>query len=73
MNEQDKKFFKNYSIILGLLAIMIAIFLIAARTIGLDEMDRVMASRHTKDISEQTAPVGQVRMTGAVCSEMSLV
>ena len=64
MNEQDKKFFKNYSIVLGVLAIMIIIFLVAAHTIGMDEMNRVMASRHTKDISKQTEPVGQVRMTG---------
>jgi len=64
MNEQDKKFFKNYSIVLGLLAVMIIIFLVAARTIGLDEMDRVMATRHTKDISQQTEPVGQVSMAG---------
>jgi cytochrome c5 len=64
MNEQDKKFFKNYSIVIGLLALMIIIFLVAARILGLAEMERVMASRQTKEISKQTEPVGQVRMAG---------
>lgn len=60
--EQDKIFFKNYSIVLGILVVMIIIFLITARAIGMNEM--AMNNQHSDQIARETRPVGQVRMQG---------
>ena len=60
--EQDKIFFRNYLIVLGLLALMIVIFLIAARIIGIDE--ETMAAQRAEQVSHSTQPVGQVRLEG---------
>ena len=37
MQEQDRVFFRNYSIVIGILAVMIVIFFILARIFGIDE------------------------------------
>lgn len=56
--EEDRVFFKNYAIIIGILAAMIVIFIILARVIiGTDDSNSVNAS-------ENTAPVGEVRLVG---------
>lgn len=65
--EQDKIFFRNYLIVLGILAAMIIIFLIAARIIGID--DEAAAAQRTEQVSENTRPVGQVRTEGEVEAE----
>ncbi|MEX2523772.1 MAG: c-type cytochrome [Gammaproteobacteria bacterium] len=60
--EQDKIFFRNYSIVLGILAVMIIVFLIAANVLGKNEA--LMAERQAEQISERTRPVGDVRVAG---------
>lgn len=60
--EQDKIFFRNYLIVLAILAAMIIIFLIAARMIGID--DEAMAAQRADQVSQNTQPVGQVRIKG---------
>ena len=60
--EQDKIFFRNYLIVLGILATMIIIFIIAARMIGIN--DEAMAAQRSEQVSANTQPVGQVRMEG---------
>jgi cytochrome c5 len=60
--EQDRIFFRNYLIVLGLLALMIVIFLLAARAIGAQRGG--LDAQRTAQVSEATKPVGQVRMAG---------
>lgn len=60
--EQDKVFFRNYSIVLGILAVLIAIFIVAARMVGIDE--EADASLRASETAENTTPVGEVRITG---------
>lgn len=60
--EQDKIFFRNYSIVLGILALMIIVFLIAANVLGKNEA--LLAERRTDTVSERTRPVGDVRVAG---------
>ena len=65
--EQDKIFFRNYLIVLGILAVMIIIFIIAARVIGMD--DDAMAEKRAAEVSANTQPVGQVRKEGETEAE----
>ncbi len=60
--EQDKIFFRNYSIVLGILAVMIIVFLIAAMVLGKNEA--LVAERRSDDVSQRTRPVGDVRLAG---------
>lgn len=60
--KQDKEFFRNYSIILGLLAIMIVILLVIARIIGVDQ--DAAAEQRADQVSEVTQPVGAVSLPG---------
>ncbi len=60
--EQDKIFFRNYSIVIGILAVMIIIFLIAANLLGKNEA--MIAEQRAGQISERTQPVGDVRVAG---------
>ena len=63
MQEQDRVFFRNYSIVIGILAVMIFIFFVLARVIGME--DSAHAAQRTAEISEATRPVGTAVMTGA--------
>ena len=60
--EQDQIFFRNYSIVIGLLAVMIVIFLIAAMAIGKNETAH--ADTRNAQTMELTKPVGEVRIEG---------
>lgn len=71
-NEQDKIFFRNYSIVLGILAAMIICFLIAARIVGLShEQTRAMDGGQSDQVAKATQPVGQSRMTGEAAPNQS--
>lgn len=61
--EQDQLFFRNFSLIVGLLAAMMIIFIVLARIVGIDE--EADAKRRAPAIAEMTAPMGQVSVTGA--------
>jgi cytochrome c5 len=60
--EQDREFIRNYVIIIGLLVVMILIFLVVARIIGIDTV--AYAEQRAAQVDEVTKPVGQVRMAG---------
>lgn len=58
--KEDKTFFYNYSIVIGLLAVMIIIFLVLALYLGVDE-DAIARKQATK-VSANTVPVGVVNV-----------
>ncbi len=60
--EQDKVFFQNYAITIALLGIMIILFLIIARIIGIDD-EAISASQANRTFIN-TAAVGEVRIEG---------
>lgn len=60
--EKDKIFFRNFSIVVVILAVVMVLFVIAANIIGGIEYGDAQA--RSEVISERTAPVGQVRMAG---------
>ena len=62
LEERDRLFFRNYSIVLGILAVMIVIFLILARHYGIDEAHYI--EQRAEKISETTKPEGEVRIEG---------
>ena len=59
-SEKDRVFFYNYSIVIGLLAVMIIIFLVLALYLGVDE-DAIALKQSTK-VSANTVPVGVVNL-----------
>ena len=69
--EQDRIFFRNYSIVIALLALTMLIFFFLAQAVGTD--DQLNAEREAKraemqaakDI-ETTAPMGKVAVAGAM-------
>ena len=60
--EKDKVFFRNFSLIVGALAVMMIIFMIAARIVGLDET--ADAERRAASAAKMTAPMGEVSIAG---------
>jgi len=56
--EQDKVFFRNFSLIVGALAVLMVIFIIAARIVGYDE--NAAKKRQEATASKLTAPMGEV-------------
>ncbi len=69
--DKDRVFFYNYSIVIGLLAVMIIIFLVLAFYLGVDE-DAIALKQSTK-VSANTAPVGMVNVLDETTEEMELV
>lgn len=65
--EQDQLFFRNFSLIVGLLAVMMIIFIVVARIVGIDEA--ADAERRTPAVAEITAPMGEVSVAGDVGEE----
>lgn len=61
--EQDRIFFRNYSIVIGILVVMILVFLVLARMFGMDEDAETV--RRADQVAETTKPVGEVRVAGA--------
>ena len=70
-SDQDRVFFYNYSIVIGLLAVMIVIFLALALYLGVDE-DAIALKQSTK-VSANTVPVGVVNVAGETTEEPELV
>ncbi len=60
--EKDKVFFRNFSLIVGALAVMMVIFIIAARIFGIDEAAEM--KRQSASVAERTAPMGEVSVAG---------
>lgn len=60
--EKDKAFFRNYSIVLGILTVFIVVFVFAARIVV--PSDDELNPRQIEKADKNTAPVGQVRLEG---------
>ena len=60
--EKDKAFFRNFSLIVGALAVMMIIFITAARIVGVDETAN--AKHKAAAVANLTAPMGEVTITG---------
>ncbi len=58
--DEDRVFFYNYSIVIGLEAVMLVIFLVLALYLGVDE-DAVARKKSTK-VTANTVPVGVVNV-----------
>lgn len=67
-SKEDKAFFYNYSIVIGLLAVMIIIFLVVALYLGVDE-DAVARKQSTR-VFANTVPVGTVALVGETAEEV---
>ena len=60
--EQDQRFFRNYALIIGVLAVMVLIFFTIAQIIGEDEQASVQ--QRAEVVAKRTTPVGQVNVAG---------
>jgi len=60
--EQDQIFFRNFSIIVGVLAVMMVVFVVLARIVGIDE--EADMERRAGAVSERTAPMGEISVAG---------
>lgn len=60
--EQDRAFFRNYSIVIGIIALAMVIFYVIANSIGSRD-DEYTASR-AEQTAENTTPVAQVNVAG---------
>ena len=69
--EQDKIFFRNYSIVIGILALFIVLFVIAAKMVTPDN-GGASPSQQAK-VDKNTAPVGEVRLAGEEMPEEAAV
>jgi len=67
--EQDEVFFKNYSIVIGILMIMIIAFLLIARFVGTDK--EAYIAQRAEQTAELTAPVGKIRVTGEAAESVA--
>ena len=65
--EKDKLFFRNFSLVVGLLAVLMVVFIIAARIVGIDEAADV--KRRAAAVAEATAPMGEASVTGEADEE----
>ena len=60
--EQDRVFFRNFSLVVGAIAVMMVVFFTAAQFVGTD--DEAEAKLRASKVAEVTAPVGQVTAVG---------
>jgi len=65
--EQDRVFFRNYSIVIGLIAVAMAIFFVIAQIIG--GQDEEHAAMRAAQTAETTKPAGQVNVAGEAAPE----
>lgn len=66
--EQDKIFFRNFSLALGFIAVMMVVFFVVANFAGSDE--EADAKMRAAAVAEVTAPVGEVTAVGEEPEEM---
>ncbi len=66
--EQDKIFFRNFSLALGFIAAMMVVFYVVANFAGSD--DEADAKMRASQVAEVTAPVGNVTAVGEETEEM---
>jgi cytochrome c5 len=68
---QDKVFFRNYSIVIGILAVLIIVCLVVARLVV--PHNEALSAQGTSKAAENTAPVGEVRLAGEALPEEEAV
>ena len=61
-SEQDRVFFYNYSIVIGLLTVIVILFVVLARYFGIDE--DALALKQSAKVAMNTIPVGRVIIAG---------
>ena len=61
--EKDQIFFRNFSLIVGALAVMMVIFFVAARIVGIHKSTE-MEQRESTSVAKRTAPPGEVTAAG---------
>jgi len=61
--EKDRAFFKNFSIVVIILAVLMVLFVVAASIVG-NTISYGDPDAKTAQVSERTAPVGDVRLEG---------
>jgi cytochrome c5 len=66
--EQDKIFFRNFSLALGFIAAMMVVFYVIAQFAGADN-NEAADNAHQAEVAEVTAPVGQVTAVGEEAME----
>ena len=59
--EKDQLFFRNFALVVGILAVLMVVFILLARIYGMDEAAE--AERSASAVAERTAPVGKVVMS----------
>ncbi len=62
--EEDRLFVRNFSIIVVLLAVMMVLFLVAARTLGSNKPSQEQIQQREAVVAERTRPVGDVALLG---------
>jgi len=64
--EKDRAFFRNFSIVVIILAVMMVVFVIAAMIVGdtVSYGGNARVDAQAEAVAERTAPVGEVRMEG---------
>jgi len=60
--EHDQLFFRKFSIVVGILAVMMVVFIVVARIVGID--DEADMERRAGAVSERTAPMGEISVAG---------
>ena len=60
--EQDQAFFRNFSLIVGALAVMMVVFFIAAHIFGNNSEAKM--ERQNPQVAERTKPMGEVSIAG---------
>jgi cytochrome c5 len=60
--EQDREFFRKYSIVIGIIAVAMVIFYVIANSIG--GRDEEYTTARAEQTAENTAPVAQVNVAG---------
>jgi cytochrome c5 len=68
--EQDKIFFRNFSLALGFIAVMMVVFFVVAQLAASD--DEAEAKMHASEVAEVTAPVGEVTAVGEEVMEETM-
>jgi cytochrome c5 len=68
--EQDKAFFRNYAIVIGILTVLIVVFLVLARLVV--PHDETISARDSANATENTTPVGKVRLTGETLTQEAI-
>jgi len=60
--EQDQRFFRNYALVIGVLAVMVLVFFTIAQIIG--ENEEASIQQRAAVVAERTMPVGKVNISG---------